>query len=72
MSGALANLLRDALMSRGHGIESVTGQRLSCDRLLASAENMRRALAGRHVAPSEPMHVVIGNRPSDLAVLLGV
>jgi len=72
MSGALAHLLHDALMLRRHGIESVSGERVSPDFLLALAENVRRALAGQNIASHEPVHVVIGNRPSDLGALLGV
>ena len=72
MSGALADLLRDALMSCRRGIESVSGEPLSSDLVLASAENVQRALVGQDVAAHEPVHVVIGNRPSDLGALLGV
>jgi len=72
MSGALTDLVLSALMSRRHGIESVSGERVSPDLLLASAENVQRALAGQNVAPHEPVHVVMGNRPSDLGALLGV
>jgi long-chain acyl-CoA synthetase len=72
MSGALSDLLRDALMARHHGVESVTGERASSDLLLAVAGNVQRALAGQNVAPHEPVHIVIGNRPSDLGALLGV
>jgi acyl-CoA synthetase (AMP-forming)/AMP-acid ligase II len=39
---------------------------------LALAERVRLALAERHVAPHEPVHVSIGNRPSDLGALLGI
>jgi len=72
MSSALGDLLHGALISRRHGIESVSGERVSPDFLLASSENVRRALAGQNVAEHEPVHVVIGNRPSDLGALLGV
>jgi long-chain acyl-CoA synthetase len=72
MSGALADLLRGALVSRRHGIESVSGEQLSSDLLLGSAGNVQHALAGQDVAPHEPVHVVMGNRPSDLGALLGV
>jgi long-chain acyl-CoA synthetase len=72
MSGVLSNLLRDALMLRRHGIESVSGERVSCGLLLATADNVQRALAGQNIAPYEPVHVIIGNRPSDLGALLGV
>ena len=72
MSSALGDLLHGALISRRHGIESVSGERVSPDFLLASSENVHRALAGQNVAEHEPVHVVIGNRPSDLGALLGV
>jgi acyl-CoA synthetase (AMP-forming)/AMP-acid ligase II len=72
VSGVLTDLLRGALASRRHGIESATGERVSSDLLLASAENVRRALAGQNVVPHEPVHVLIGNRPRDLGALLGV
>jgi long-chain acyl-CoA synthetase len=71
VSGALTDLLRRALTSRRNGIESV-GERVSSDVLLASAEKAQLALARQNVAPHEPVHVVIGNRPSDLGSLLGV
>jgi long-chain acyl-CoA synthetase len=70
--GALADLLRDALMLRRHGVESVSGEGASSDILLAMAGNVQRALAGQNVAPHEPVHIIIGSRPSDLGALLGV
>ena len=72
MSGALADLVRDALVSRRHGVESVSGEQMSPDVLLALAENVRSALAAQNVAEHEPVHVIIGNRPSDFGSLLGV
>jgi long-chain acyl-CoA synthetase len=72
VSGALSDLLRNALMSRRDGIESVTGERASSEALLASAENVQRTLSARNLALHEPVHVVIGNRPADLGALLGV
>jgi long-chain acyl-CoA synthetase len=72
MSGALAEILRDALKSAGHAVDSTSGESLQGDNLLALAERVRHALAARHVAPNEPVHVSIGNRPSDLGALLGV
>jgi long-chain acyl-CoA synthetase len=72
MSGALGELVRNALMSRPHGIESVSGEQMSSGDLLALAENVQRALARQNVAPHEPVHVFIGNRPSDVGALLGV
>jgi long-chain acyl-CoA synthetase len=72
MSGALADLLYGALKSRRGGIESVSSESLSSDGLLALAENVEGALARQKVTPNEPVHIVIGNRPSDLGSLLGV
>jgi long-chain acyl-CoA synthetase len=72
MSGALTDLLRDALLSRRHGIESVSGEWVPSDVLLASAEKVRGALVGQNVAAHEPVHVIMGNRPSDLGALFGV
>jgi long-chain acyl-CoA synthetase len=72
MSGALAELLRGALTSRVQGIESVTGERESSDCLLTLAERVKDALAAQGIVPNEPVHVVIGNRPSDLGALLGI
>jgi long-chain acyl-CoA synthetase len=72
MSGALAGILLDALKSRAHAIESASGETLPAADVLALAENVRVALANARVAPDEPVHVIIGNRPSDLGALLGV
>src|SRR6202023_3642451 len=55
-----------------HAVESTTGDSQQGDSLLALAERVRRALAARHVAPHEPVHISIGNRPSDLGALLGI
>jgi acyl-CoA synthetase (AMP-forming)/AMP-acid ligase II len=72
MSGALAEILVDALKSASHGVESTNGEAQQGNSLLALAERARNALAEQHVAPSEPVHVSIGNRPSDLGALLGI
>ena len=72
MSGILAGLLDDALKSLGHAVESTSGERQEPGDLLALADRAGRALAGRGVAPNEPVHVTIGNRASDLGALLGV
>jgi long-chain acyl-CoA synthetase len=72
MSGALAGILLDALKPDGHAVESASGYSQQADSLLALAERVRRVLAARHVAPQEPVHVSIGNRPYDLGALLGV
>jgi long-chain acyl-CoA synthetase len=72
MSGPLAEILRDALKTAGHAVESTTGESQQGGNLLALAERVRRALADRNVAPHEPIHISIGNRPSDLGALLGI
>jgi long-chain acyl-CoA synthetase len=72
MSGALAEILLDALKPAGHAVESTSGETQRGDSLLALAERVRHALAVRHVAPHEPVHISIGNRPSDLGALLGI
>jgi long-chain acyl-CoA synthetase len=72
MSGALAEILRDALTPAGRVVESTSGEAQQGNSLLAHAERVRHALAARYVAPHEPVHVSIGNRPSDLGALLGV
>jgi long-chain acyl-CoA synthetase len=72
MSGALAEILLCALKPAGHAVESTSGESLQGDSLLVFADHVRHALAERHVAPHEPVHVSIGNRPSDLGALLGI
>jgi long-chain acyl-CoA synthetase len=71
-SGALAGLLLGALRSLGHAVASTSGEAAHPDDLLVLAEHVRGALAGQGIAPNEPVHIVIGNRPSDLGALLGV
>ena len=72
MTGILAESLDDALRSLGHAVESTSGERQEPGGLLALADRVGRALTGRGVAPNEPVHVIIGNRASDLSALLGV
>jgi long-chain acyl-CoA synthetase len=72
MSGALAEILLDALKPAGHAVASTSGESQQGNSLLALAERVRHALVERHVAPHEPVHVSIGNRPSDLGALLGI
>jgi long-chain acyl-CoA synthetase len=72
MSGALAEILLDALKSASHAVASTSGETQQGDSLLAFGGRVRHALAERHVAPHEPVHVSIGNRPSDLGALLGI
>jgi acyl-CoA synthetase (AMP-forming)/AMP-acid ligase II len=72
MTGILAESLDDALRSLGHAVESTSGERQEPGGLLALADRVGRALTGRGVAQNEPVHVIIGNRASDLGALLGV
>jgi long-chain acyl-CoA synthetase len=72
MSGALAEILSDALKPASHAVESTSGESQQADSLLDFAKRVRHALVERHVAPHEPVHVSIGNRPSDLGALLGI
>src|SRR5580692_2679553 len=72
MSGALAEILRDALTPAGRVVESTSGELQQGHSLLALAEGVRHALAARNVAPHEPVHISIGNKPSDLGALLGI
>ena len=71
-SGALAGLLLGALRSLGHAVTSTSGETAHPDGLLTLTEHVRDALVGQAIAPNEPVHVVIGNRPSDLGTLLGI
>ena len=66
MTGILAESLDDALRSLGHAVESTSGERQEPGGLLALADRVGRALTGRFVAQNEPVHVIIGNRASDL------
>jgi long-chain acyl-CoA synthetase len=72
MSGALAEILLDALTPADRVVESTSGEAQQGRNLLALAERVRHALTARHVAPQEPVHVNIRNRPSDLGALLGI
>ena len=68
---ALGKILFDALKS-SQAIESADGNAVAGSNLLRLAEQARHTLADRGVAPNEPVHVAIGNRPTDLGALLGV
>jgi acyl-CoA synthetase (AMP-forming)/AMP-acid ligase II len=72
MSAALTGILADALGSGGRAIESTSGERAEPAALLALAGHVAGALAAHGIVPGEPVHVRIGNRPSDLGALLGI
>jgi long-chain acyl-CoA synthetase len=71
MSGELAVLVMDALAD-GFPVASTNGEELRRIDLAMRAHNLADALAARGVARDEPVHVRIGNRPSDLVALLGI
>jgi long-chain acyl-CoA synthetase len=68
----LAHFLAAALRSNSHDVESIDGTRVTPQALIAIAERVARALADRNVRPAEPVHVRIGNRPTDIGALLGI
>jgi len=72
MSAALADILGAALGAGGHPIGSTGGEAQEPSALAALAARIAAALAANGIAPGEPVHVRIGNRPSDLGALLGV
>ena len=72
MNPALAEILGRALGSSDRAIESTSGEQQTPSELMALATQVADALAARALAPAEPVHVRIGNRPSDLGALLGV
>jgi acyl-CoA synthetase (AMP-forming)/AMP-acid ligase II len=72
MSAALADLLGAALGSCGHPVASTSGERAERSGLMRLAAEVAGALATHGIAPGEPVHVRIGNRPTDLSALLGI
>jgi acyl-CoA synthetase (AMP-forming)/AMP-acid ligase II len=72
MNAALAGILADALGRGAQAIASTSGERAEPSALLTLARHVAAGLAAQRIAPAEPVHVRIGNRPSDLGALLGV
>ena len=68
---ALSEILRDGL-GGAKTIESADGGVLPGEQVLRLAARARGSLIEQGVAPHEPVHAVIGNRPSDLSALLGI
>ena len=68
----LGDLLRRALERGGAALESTAGERLDPAEALAAAARVARLLEEGGVRPDEPVLVAIGNRPADLAALLGI
>jgi acyl-CoA synthetase (AMP-forming)/AMP-acid ligase II len=72
MSGALASWLGDALAALKHPVGSVAAEPCSGAVLLAMADLVAAALRTGGVTPDEPVHLRMGNRPTDVAGLLGI
>lgn len=72
MSGALARVLAEALGSLECDVAGTDGETLSGAALKAQAEHVASGLARMGATAGEPVHVRIGNRPSDLGSLLGI
>lgn len=71
MTGALVSRLDRALAHSGSSFVDVSGKQLSATTLLSQAEQVSTLLAQANLQPSEPVHVEIGNRPVDIAAMLG-
>ena len=69
---ALAELLTEALRTATRPVASVADPAYPPSELAAVADRVTRTLSARQVQTHEPVHVRIGNRPSDLGALLGV
>jgi acyl-CoA synthetase (AMP-forming)/AMP-acid ligase II len=72
MTGALAAWLGDALAALKHPVGSVVAAPCSGADLLKIADRVAAALRGQGVTPDEPVHLRMGNRPVDIAGLLGI
>ena len=71
MIGRLAYLIAYARVA-DRAIESTSGEREEPLAIMDRAGRVAEALLARKVAPDEPVHVRIGNRPTDLGALLGI
>jgi long-chain acyl-CoA synthetase len=72
MSGALADILAGALAAADRPIAAARGEAQAPANLLSLAARVQRELAAQGIARDEPVHLRIGNRPSDLGALLGI
>ncbi len=71
MSETLTSVLAGALQDLRWPVESISGESRTAVELLSIADRVAQILAEHQVQPGEPIHVRIGNRPSDLGSLLG-
>jgi acyl-CoA synthetase (AMP-forming)/AMP-acid ligase II len=72
MSAALAGVLGEALTALAHPVGSVAAEPCGGPALLAMADRVTAVLRGQGVMPDEPIHLRMGNRPTDIAGLLGI
>lgn len=72
MTGSLAAIMQEGLARPGCRVDDVSGFGLSGPALDANGDLVAGVLRAGGVRPNEPVHVAIGNRPSDLGTLLGV
>lgn len=72
MTGVLGDLLAE-FFSRGGRLTNLTsGEDAQYNALIAGAGAIARTLQSHNLLPNEPVHVRIGNRPQDLASMLGI
>jgi long-chain acyl-CoA synthetase len=72
VTGALAQRLDRALAESGSSFVDASGTKLSASTLLWQAEQIAALLALAKLQASEPVHLQIGNRPIDMAAMLGI
>jgi long-chain acyl-CoA synthetase len=72
LTPVLAELLVTALTGSNVRVAAPDGAAWRSREILALARRTADALRAHGVHPAEPLHVIIGNRPEDLGVLLGV
>ncbi|MEA2935169.1 MAG: hypothetical protein QOD74_1815 [Variibacter sp.] len=68
---ALAGFIDAALIAGQTRVEG-SGEALDTTAFGAMAAHVAQSLSSLGLLPSEPVHIVIGNRPRDLAALLGI
>jgi long-chain acyl-CoA synthetase len=68
---ALAGLIDAALIAGQTRVEG-SGEALDTTAFGAMAAHVAQSLGAAGLLPPEPVHIVIGNRPRDLAALLGI
>ena len=72
MTGALAQGLDRALAEPGSCFIDASGTKLSATTLMRQAEQVAALLTQANLRVSEPVHLKIGNRPIDIAAMLGI